>query len=505
LITVDDESIEKLKMKWPFPRHIYANLIKKIEAAHPRLIGLDLIFSGKDNPLDDLMLEEALKESGKVVLASYINSKRDYVTSLSEISAAAVGSGVVNKIVDADHIVRRSSLFYRDQKGMMVAWSWEIKLLFNLLKLNPSLYFLKPKGIAFTFLDGKKGNLFVPYDQEPNFRINYRYQLKNISQIPLWEALELPDLSAHCSGKIVLVGATSKVLHDYYETPLGMMAGIVVNINALGNMLKNDFLRAVPDWINVLWCGVFVFLAFCLSFGCGVVRGLMVMAGASVLCSGIFLFLFFANYRGDFLMPLLIGWAVFLSTSLYRYFRTTGENAELQTKSVTDPLTGLFNRRVLEKTIEEELDRLAKIKNVQVSDVTQKLSILMIDIDDFKKINDMYGHQFGDEVLKNVSFTLRENSRKDDVVTRFGGEEFCMVLRYTGPEEATSIANKIRSQIEARKYNFVNRISNFTVSIGVASIDAGHIIGFKGLIYAADKALYEAKAAGKNRVVGPVS
>ena len=102
LIAVDDESIEKIHERWPLKRRIYAELLDKITAAHPRLIGFDFIFSGKGEPTDDFLLSQSIQESSKVILASFVDSERNHVLPLDEFRAAAQASGVVNKLLDPD-------------------------------------------------------------------------------------------------------------------------------------------------------------------------------------------------------------------------------------------------------------------------------------------------------------------------------------------------------------------------------------------------------------------
>lgn len=162
-----------------------------------------------------------------------------------------------------------------------------------------------------------------------------------------------------------------------------------------------------------------------------------------------------------------------------------GEFAQL---SVTDPLTGLLNRRYIEERLSEEINR---------SDRSgEPLSFLMIDVDEFKSYNDRFGHPAGDEALRVVGSILRQNLRGADVAVRYGGEEFSVLLPNTNTEEAEAIAQRIRSHIA--RTEFPKR--QVTVSIGVASRLNG-IQSVNDLISAADKALFRAKETGRNRVL----
>lgn len=162
------------------------------------------------------------------------------------------------------------------------------------------------------------------------------------------------------------------------------------------------------------------------------------------------------------------------------------EIAELGTR---DALTGLYLRRVFDFFLHKEV---AKSNRYNIP-----LSLLMIDIDDFKKVNDTYGHQTGDEVLKEVANIFLTHSRESDLPTRYGGEEIAIILPATSLEEACILAEKLRKEVFFRFHQPKNPI--VTVSIGVASLNKG--ISSTELIKQTDEALYKAKASGKNQII----
>jgi two-component system, cell cycle response regulator len=165
-------------------------------------------------------------------------------------------------------------------------------------------------------------------------------------------------------------------------------------------------------------------------------------------------------------------------------------NAELELASRTDALTGLPNRRHLE----EQLQRLAG---------NGRLSVLLLDIDRFKLVNDTRGHAAGDEVLRVVAGRLREAVRTADVAGRWGGEEFLVVLPATAAVEAAALGERVRQAIAAAPVPLPDVPLAVTASVGVAS--GGHD-GWEGLVRRADTGLYAAKDGGRNRVVpGPAA
>jgi len=159
--------------------------------------------------------------------------------------------------------------------------------------------------------------------------------------------------------------------------------------------------------------------------------------------------------------------------------------------AVTDPLSGLFNRRYFHERLEEELDR-ARRHNTTVA-------LLMIDIDNFKGINDQFGHLAGDAVIRGVGDILKRSVRRFDLCTRFGGEEFAIVMPGSGAENSASVAERIRHRIETFRPPEAELTDlRVTASIGMAVSQGASA---RELIARADNALYDAKQAGKNRLV----
>lgn len=158
-----------------------------------------------------------------------------------------------------------------------------------------------------------------------------------------------------------------------------------------------------------------------------------------------------------------------------------------QREALTDPLTGLPNRRAFDQAV-ENVERLRSGKNASSS-----LALLLIDIDHFKRVNDKWGHFFGDKVLRSVADTISRQVRLEDTVARYGGEEIAVILPARSRFDACKVAERIRLAIES-----ANRQSNITVSIGVAADEDR--VAFDEIFKAADRALYQAKENGRNRI-----
>jgi len=190
-----------------------------------------------------------------------------------------------------------------------------------------------------------------------------------------------------------------------------------------------------------------------------------------------------------------------LLTTFSPHFSTLIERTEtleranaLEELSITDPLTRLYNRRFLEQRMEEEISRCLR------QDLA--LTLILLDLDNFKNYNDLCGHIAGDKALQRTARILRKSAREMDIVTRYGGEEFCILLPGTSKKEAILVAERIRHAVE--KENFPREkslpLGRLTCSLGVASYPADGNTA-RSLINAADIALYRAKSDGRNRTV----
>ncbi len=165
---------------------------------------------------------------------------------------------------------------------------------------------------------------------------------------------------------------------------------------------------------------------------------------------------------------------------------------EIQKLATIDPLTGLYNRRLFFDLAEKEIERTRRSGDA--------VSVIMLDIDNFKRINDTYGHLIGDEVLRGVTAQCRASMRMHDISGRYGGEEIVVLLPQTGAEDARQIAERLRLLI-AQTYIPCERGNlSVTVSMGVAASYVSNGLKLAHLIHQADQALYQAKLSGRNRV-----
>jgi diguanylate cyclase (GGDEF)-like protein len=190
--------------------------------------------------------------------------------------------------------------------------------------------------------------------------------------------------------------------------------------------------------------------------------------------------------------------SLLLSLALADRIRTLKEEKEFFEKSqkrymelsVTDSLTGLYNRRYLQSKLESEIQHSLRLE--------QPLSLVMLDLDDFKAVNDLHGHAFGDVVLERLAAVMRVSSREVDVSCRYGGEEFALIMPGTHGEDAVHTAERIRARFAAEVFTAEGGTGiNLTVSLGVAELQKDDTAD--ALLERADRAMYRAKRLGKNR------
>jgi len=162
---------------------------------------------------------------------------------------------------------------------------------------------------------------------------------------------------------------------------------------------------------------------------------------------------------------------------------------EIKVMSITDSLTGLFNRRYFDSTLRSEITRAKRNSHT--------LSLILIDIDNFKYLNDTFGHPYGDDFLVYVAESLKQSVRRaNDTIFRLGGDEFAIILSNMTPEDSVTVCSQIQNQFKTH-----NKHDNVTLSMSVVSISSTHNSALENIISTADQALYQAKENGKNQIV----
>lgn len=194
----------------------------------------------------------------------------------------------------------------------------------------------------------------------------------------------------------------------------------------------------------------------------------------------------------EIVVPVLITLTAYIIAVIIKYLIKSRDFDQQYRLATTDGLTELYNHRYFQ----EQLQNFSS----HASRYNMPLSLIIIDIDNFKKFNDTFGHQSGDAVLKQVAFVLKRSVRMSDIVCRYGGEEMSIILPSTTYTEAVNLANKLCRMVAEKRYRLNNgKESNVTISLGVSAFGSDGETPSE-LIEAADKRLYHAKETGRNKV-----
>lgn len=241
---------------------------------------------------------------------------------------------------------------------------------------------------------------------------------------------------------------------------------------------------------------LFLFIIMTSTIESGIKHGMFIAILSSMISLGVdIIYIPNTNINNHFEDDLILG-GIFILTAwtLGYYVKVENEYIDsLATLANVDGLTGVYNHRFFHESLKKEVDK-SKDKNLP-------LSMILIDIDNFKYYNDLYGHQQGDEVLKNIGIILTENTRQQDIVARYGGEEFAIILPETEEKKAIDIAEKIRFVVEQFKFKGEENQPNgsVTISLGISTFPR-KAKSCTELINSSDDALYRAKFLNKNRV-----
>ena len=348
-------------------------------------------------------------------------------------------------------------------------------------------------------------NHILPLNSDGRLILNWYGPEWSFKYVPLWEvssAIEKNNrefLDSNFKDKIVFIGVVANSLSDIKSVPVSyMFPGVEVQATFLNNILDNNFIRKANPFFDIS-------MAFLLAFivGYGVMRLksparsviLFFALYISYFILSIVLMLFFNIWIG-LILPFLFGVFVFAASYIAKYLITSRDYEHTYKLAVTDGLTDMFNHRYFQEQMSANIQTAKRYNSV--------FSLILIDIDFFKKFNDTYGHQSGDAVLRQVAQTIKKNIRATDIPCRYGGEEMSVILTNTNKEDAIKTAVKICEAVRNREFELATGDwTHVTISLGVASMPKDGDTTEK-LIEYADKCLYIAKGNGRNQVVSEV-
>ncbi len=452
LVNLDDETLRRLESRWPYPRQIYAEALKRLAPFSPKAIGFDLIFSGQDIlPESDSTFASVLKEAGNVIVASHRDSRGEVGPS-SLIRQGAWEVGVVDKPRDLDHVIRRAFLSFIINGKEYPSWE--------------SALFQK------TSLDKNIQN----FPENSEAVINYQLQFDNFPQISFWRLLEGSVLAKEIKNKVVLIGLTAESFHDIHETPLGLMPGLAVNANALVMLISQGFFSSAPRWaVPVL--SFFSFLGICLVALSNPFGAAFLIATVLILVFLAVSFLLFVNQMILDLWLITLGIILTLiATIIFKEVQLFLIHLKLKKESLRDPLTGFYTRKFSLLKLELEFHHHSEI------------SVILLGLDDLKRANNLVSRFEKDSALQMVAETIRSSVRKDELICRYGENEFCVILPNTSIESAAKFAVKIRKLIQEK------------ASVGVVSRSSVKTSHPSQLLKVAEQILSRAQSSNESQV-----
>lgn len=509
LVELDDETIRVSGQRFPFPRWLHAQAVDGFMSVNPRVVAYDFVFGGVGyTPGEDEIFKQSLQRASRIVLASYIGNDFKEQAPNDEFLSETVVKAPINKFVGVhgDAKARTALPYFINKESEEKQWSWEFAALFQ-------AGLMKPEDVRFTSNTWGKaamlgGGFSVPASNWQMYDINYLARGEDFPKVSFWRFISREfEEGMDFSDKILLVGHTSKLSHDKHATPLGEMQGLHLNADALLTLLSKRFLLYVPIYFE--WA--MLVLGLLLVLWAGLTRRTVLMTILAVASSMVYvavsIFALWYDVVFDLYAEAVFLFVVWFCMAVYRQVRTAMENINLREEAIHDPLTGFFTRRYFQVRLKYDL---TKLGNPSVAakrgGSPGEFALAMVDLDNFKLVNDTFGHAEGDRTLKTVAEVLRRYCRREDIICRFGGDEFCIIMSGTNAEGGAAMLERVRDGIATDgrlSYTTKGNVKSIrvTASFGVASAKWRPDMTEETLIKVADKALYEAKRAGRNRIV----
>ncbi len=507
IVAIDDASYEYILDhygEWPLRRDMYAKMVDYIESQQPKTVAFDLMFvkSMKSAISADNSLVDVFKKYDNVYTSMNLDNQPEDLRKAQQLPdklAISPDSMADNPIEYSNcRIILQGILDATSHIGMInvsrsddgVLRKMPLYLKYN-NKYYPQLGYLVAQGSGMM----KK----VQSDDEASVILNWYGPAETFENIPMYKLLKAADggetFDYDFNNKIVYFGATAASLFDIKTVPVDKVyPGVEVQATYVNNLLDGSLIKKCPEYVNLL---AGLVLALLTVLAVLKIQSMPTAFGLSFTIYTVYVLFAYELMRMNYywikiVSPVAFAIFAFILAVIIKYLIKSRDFDAQYKLATTDGLTELYNHRYFQEQMQNQVSH-SKRYGVP-------LSLIIIDIDFFKKFNDTYGHQSGDAVLRQVAFALKKNVRATDIVCRYGGEEMSIILPNTKYEEAVGIANKLCTIVSEKKCKLANgKESNVTISLGVSTYGAdGETPAI--IIESADKRLYHAKENGRNRV-----
>lgn len=507
IVAIDDASYEYILDhygEWPLRRDMYAKMVDYIESQQPKTVAFDLMFvkSMKSAISADNSLVDVFKKYDNVYTSMNLDNQPEDLRKAQQLpdKLAISPDSVADNPIEYSNcrIILQGILDATSHIGMInvsrsddgVLRKMPLYLKYN-NKYYPQLGYLVAKGSGMM----KK----VQSDDEASVILNWYGPAETFENIPMYKLLKAADggetFDYDFHNKIVYFGATAASLFDIKTVPVDKVyPGVEVQATYVNNLLDGSLIKKCPEYVNLL---AGLVLALLTVLAVLKIQSMPTAFGLSFTIYTVYVLFAYELMRMNYywikiVSPVAFAIFAFILAVIIKYLIKSRDFDAQYKLATTDGLTELYNHRYFQEQMQNQVSH-SKRYGVP-------LSLIIIDIDFFKKFNDTYGHQSGDAVLRQVAFALKKNVRATDIVCRYGGEEMSIILPNTKYEEAVGIANKLCTIVSEKKCKLANgKESNVTISLGVSTYGAdGETPAI--IIESADKRLYHAKENGRNRV-----
>ncbi len=536
IIKIDDKSYENLTQKygdWPVPRDIYAKVTQYLESYNPKTITFDLMFiqSLKSKPGSDEFLIEKFSKYDNLFTAINFDNQEDKfrsavnlpdnlkvsIVNSSDINfnndilhysnCRAILQGIINATKNIGHIN-----LSREEDGIVRRFPVIVKYkndFYPHLALITTNYFLNQNIDLYNISKNRNletDNINIPLDKDGLAILNWYRTIDDDKHLGPFKAYSLVDIinamekgeklnDFDIKNKMVFIGTSASSLYDIKSVPTDRyVPGIVILATFVNNLIDNSFIIKTSDPVNialtVLLCISIAILPLLISSS--IISTIAILTILTLFLFSATILMQYFNIWLNTVIPLISSVFTLLAVYIYKYLVKSKDFEQTYKLATTDVMTKLYNHRYFQDQM---------VANINVNKrYNGHFSLIMTDIDFFKKFNDTYGHQAGDTVLKCVAKVLKENIRATDIPCRYGGEEMSIILTNTDKKEALITAKKICEEIRKSKFQLNQNTSvNVTLSLGVSTYPQDGETANE-LIEYADSQLYKAKENGRNQV-----